>query len=60
MDVKQLTDEEWIEYFYSDWERVTGETRPADYKERAYRVLNGKRKTVQNQFEGITQCITGE
>ncbi len=43
-----MNDEEWIEKFYSDLESgLENYTRPADYKERAMRILNGKRYPVQ-------------
>jgi hypothetical protein len=51
-----LTDDEWIERFYSDFEKVyTSYKRPADYKERALKVLSGQRKPVKHQHEGITK-----
>lgn len=49
-----MNDEEWIEKFYSDLESgLENYTRPADYKERAMRILNGKRYPYSVVYEGI-------
>lgn len=52
-------DADWIEKFYSDLEigfNSTGKvyTRPADYIQRALRIINAgnKRNTLLHQFEG--------
>ena len=49
------SDIDWIERFYSDFERASGRKRPADYVERGLRVLNGKRKPCRNNTEGLTK-----
>lgn len=51
--------EKWIERFYSDLERdkALKYKRPADYVERALRVLNGTRKPmkcIQDISKGVT------
>jgi hypothetical protein len=52
-----MTDEEWIEMFYSDLERgLEGKyTRPVDYKERAKRVLNGELRRVKGRISTDTK-----
>lgn len=48
--------DEWIEEFYSDLERgLDNYTRPKYYKERALRVLNGKRYPQKATKEGLTK-----
>lgn len=48
-----MNDEKWIEEFYSDLEAgLDNYTRPADYMERAKRILNGKRKPMLETKEG--------
>ena len=44
---------EWIEQFYNDLERgLDNYKRPADYIERAERILKGTRKPYQRGQEG--------
>jgi len=51
---------EWIEQFYNDLERGLDKyKRPADYIERAERILNGNRNTVGNLAEGRTGGYRG-
>lgn len=43
-----MSDAEWIEMFYSDLETgLSNYTRPADYIERAMRILHGKRYPIK-------------
>lgn len=37
-------DREWVEQFYTEWERTSGYSRPVDYLDRALRVLRGDLK----------------
>lgn len=42
-----MTDREWIEQFYADFERgMPGYKRPKDYLKRAKKILKGKRFPV--------------
>lgn len=51
-----MTDDEWIEQFYTMLEKgFDNYKRPADYRERAKRILEGSRKPVTNQREGATK-----
>ena len=44
---------EWVEDFYSFLEQNLDQyKRPADYKERAKRVLSGKRKPARERQDG--------
>jgi exonuclease VII small subunit len=51
-----MTDDEWVEQFYEMLESgLDNYKRPADYKERAKRILEGNRNTVNNQREGAAK-----
>ena len=47
-----LKEREWIEQFYSDFERNSGRKRPIDYKERAFKILTKQRKPIRAQKSG--------
>lgn len=59
MDISP-SDLKWIEEFYSNLERGFDKySRPADYKERALKILYGNRRNlVRNQSEGATSWCT--
>lgn len=51
-------DRQWIEQFYAEFEegqRSLGKeyVRPADYIERALKVLYGEKKLIKNQISGL-------
>ena len=44
-----------IEEFYRIWETLDGYTRPADWQERALRVITGMRNRAAHNKEGVTK-----
>lgn len=47
-------DKQWLERFYTDYERMSGKQRPDNWLERGERILTGQRKPCGWKTEGLS------